>query len=66
MAPDVVTGSATAPAYLKVYLKYPIPIEDLKHGLEPRLCTVSVVTSHLQDVVLLAFIFGEHLHVRLE
>ena len=70
MAPCVVTqtgeaaGSVAAPDYLKVYLKYAIPVEDLKQGLEPRLCIVSVVTSHLQDVVLLALIVGEHLQVR--
>ena len=61
---DHLAGSATAPSSSRVYLKYAIPVQDLKQGLEPRLCIVSVVTSHLQDVVLLALIVGEHLQVR--
>ena len=61
---DHLAGSATPPSSLRVYLKYAIPIQDLKQGLEPRLYTVSVVPSHLQDVVLLALIVGEHLQVR--
>ena len=59
-----VAGSAIAPQYLKVYFKYPIPVEDLQQGVGSRLCRVSVATSHVQDVVVLALIVGEHLQVR--
>jgi hypothetical protein len=35
-------GSATAPQYLKMSLKYLMRVEDLQQGVEPRLCGVSV------------------------
>jgi hypothetical protein len=57
-------GSAIAPQYLNVYRKTKIFVEYLQQGFQPRLCRVSVVTSHLQDVMVIALIVDDHLQVR--
>lgn len=44
-------GSATTPQSGKVYLKYPILLQELRQGLEPRLCRMSAPQGQMSVIL---------------